>query len=234
MNKEILPKDIADSLEKLKILVQEKLNLIKSSKDINITYKLDKTIVTDVDVYISKIFKEEFLGKYPFLNFYSEEDQESFKYPMIIIDPIDGTKEFSQLKDECSISFGIYYSPNLDDIRNFSWIYNPFNNFEISSIKIVKESSHQYLDKGLVSNTEFEMGLFKKDVNIVPIGSIAYKLGLLAAGHCLFVETRRAKNIWDIMAGSHISYLRGKKLLQNGIELTKLDKMFFEPAMRWE
>ena len=121
-------------LTKVKQEIRQLIDKIYSEKrDFSSFLKEDKTIVTELDLYISKMFKKEFTSIYPFLNFYCEEDNDDLKFPAIILDPIDGTKELAKNINECAVSFGIYFSPKLDDQRNFSWIYNPFTGFEIHS-----------------------------------------------------------------------------------------------------
>ena len=65
--------------------------------------------------------------------------------------------------------------------------------------------NHQSL-KVLVSRTEFNDGLFDcissiENLEIVPMGSIALKLGKLSYFECDLVISFRPKSIWDIAAG---------------------------------
>lgn len=230
--------ELLSTLEKIKLDVCHFIdkNLNKSGH-FEIKEKIDKTLVTNVDIYISDLFKEKIIQKYPFLNFYSEEDTESFQFPMVILDPIDGTKELALGVGECAVSFGIYFSGRFDDERNFSWIFNPFNGFCISSSDSVVKSKTLYGKKflALISRTESEKGLFENDDKTIyhSIGSIAYKLGLLAAGSADFVISRRPKNIWDIMAGSHICYKRGLKFKSQGKVIIKLEEKTINDNLVW-
>lgn len=230
--------DILSTLEEIKVEICQKIDFLFSDESkICITKKADNTIVTEVDIFVSDLIKKKFLDKFTFLNFFSEEDQESFKFPMIILDPIDGTKEFSKGFAECAVSFGIYYSEDLSDKRNFSWIFNPFNNFTAKSESLIPRNN--YKDKisflAYVSNTEFEKGLHKSQekVQYVPKGSIAYKLGLLASGACDFVISKKPKNIWDVMAGTHICFGRNIYLYQNGKKITSLSEIQITNDLVW-
>jgi len=232
--------EILSTLEKIKVeichFIDEKLN---KSGLFEISEKKDKSLVTNVDIFISDLIKDRIIGKYPFLNFYSEEDMEKFEFPMVILDPIDGTKELASGVGECAVSFGIYFSAEFADERNFSWIFNPFNGFSISSLDPYVPSKKIFSEKLLayISRTEKSRGLHKssESCHYHAVGSIAYKLGLLAAGSCDFVISRKPKNIWDIMAGSHICHLRGLKMLSNnniilGISTKKLpDSLVWYP-----
>lgn len=238
MQKTIKIVDLLSTLEEIKVEIRQKFDLVFDDlSKLEIQTKKDNSIVTNIDIYISDLFKDKFLKKFEELNFYSEEDQESFDYPMIILDPIDGTRELAKGVNECVVSFGIYYSEDLSDKRNFSWLYNPFNGFEISSNDSLP-NSRRIINSTLVSyvsRTEFDKGLHRSTDNLIflPKGSIAYKLGLLASGGSDFTISRKPKNIWDIMAGTHICYDRGISLYQNGIKLTKLSKAKFENDLVW-
>jgi myo-inositol-1(or 4)-monophosphatase len=212
-------------------------SLQQDSHDLFVMHKSDNSIVTVVDTFISDLFKEKFLPELPSINFYSEEDLGEFVYPMIILDPIDGTKELAAGLDECAISFGLYYSSSLADERNFSWIYNPFTGFEVNSIfrklKSTKAINERFI--AYVSRSEFAEGLHvsNEKINYYPKGSIAYKLGLLAAGAGDFVITKKNKNIWDIMAGTHICYTRGMFLRYNKGKVDSLNEKIISSDLIW-
>jgi len=225
-------------LTKVKQEIRQFIDKIYSEKSTFSSFlKEDKTIVTEVDLFISDLFKSEFITKYPFLSFYCEEDNNLLKFPAIILDPIDGTKELAQNINECAVSFGIYFSPKLDDQRNFSWIYNPFTGFEIHSHQECSKGKRKINDilLSFISRTEDEKGNIKstEDIVYIPKGSIAYKLGLLAAGACDFVQTKRPKNIWDIMAGSHICYQRNIFTYQNGNKINEFHSSLIENDLIW-
>lgn len=204
-------------------------------KSLKVSIKADKTLVTNMDIFISEIFKDKLHKLDTSINFYSEEHPDKFKFPVAILDPIDGTREFAQGLDECAISFGVYFSEDLDDKRNFSWIYNFFNKFEIHSEQDLTKKLHCAVGtpRGLVSNTEYGKGLFTENESVSPMGSIAYKLGLLADGQCDFVITKRAKNIWDIAAGTHLCFLRDIKFYSENRVNFKITDDTYEPNMIW-
>jgi myo-inositol-1(or 4)-monophosphatase len=231
--------EVLSTLDKIKVeicqYIDSKMDKIES---LQIELKSDKSPVTEIDIYISNLFKESFHDLYPFLNFYSEEDQGCFDYPVIILDPIDGTRELSQGIGECAVSFGIYYSEDFSDERNFSWIFNPFNSYCVDSYNLPmksKKSTRKNL-LSFVSQTEYNLKLYEvenKDLNFLPKGSIAYKLALLSRGICDFVITKKPKHIWDIMAGSHICYLLGLEMVINGERCIKLNGVVIESPIVW-
>jgi len=228
---------IAQQLAILKPQILEKMISIQSNfADLRVYKKKDNTPVTEFDLYISEIFKNMIKCHFPNMNYYSEEDKSIFEFPICIIDPIDGTKDFMAARDECAVSFGIYFSNDINDKNNFSWIFNPINQFEISSEDIITQirpNKESY--EALVSRSEWTKELHPNtnDLAFKPVGSIAYKLGLLVSGECDFVITKQPKNIWDILAGTHIGMMHGLKLYQNGKVLTEISDSLYENDMLW-
>lgn len=227
------------TLDKFKVEICQYIDSKMDRLDeLSVSIKSDDSPVTKIDIFISDLFKKKFLNLYPFLNFYSEEDLGEFNYPLVIIDPIDGTRELSKGIGECAVSFGIYYSSDFSDERNFSWIFNPFNLISVDSYSLDIKSRYKQSNKLLtfVSQTEFDKGLYNdvvEDFIVIPKGSIAYKLCLLSKGICDLVVTRKPKNIWDIMAGSHICSKLGMSMFVNGKRTTSLETILIEGPMIW-
>jgi myo-inositol-1(or 4)-monophosphatase len=90
---------------------------------------------------------------------------------------------------------------------------------------------------GLVSKSEWQKGLYKNIdesvVHLSPRGSIAYKLGLLAAGACDFIVSKKNKNIWDIAAGAILLEKRGFSFYERGIKIESLDKLEYFAPLLW-
>ncbi len=230
--------DFIKIIDGIKPQIRQKIDVLSQDfESLKISKKADKTIVTEFDLFISDLFKNALRNEYPNINFYSEEDLGMFEFPIAIIDPIDGTREFAMGMDECVISFGVYFSDDLKDSRNFSWIYNPINNFEVDSFHL--KSSVTALEKAeyhsFVSRTEYEEGLHKDSnkLKYKPIGSIAYKLGLLSTGKCDFVISKKDKNVWDILAGTHICSLNGINLFKSGKIITLIQKEKYRANLVW-
>lgn len=204
---------------------------------LEIREKGDRSLVTNIDLFVSDLFKKYFLIEFPEIHFYSEEDQGSWGFPLIILDPIDGTRELSMGVGECAVSFGIYFSDDFLDARNISWIYNPFTGLEINSLDHTKKMNYLQSDllMSYVSRTEYEKGLYQQVPNIqfFPKGSIAFKLGLLAGGSGNFVITKKPKNIWDIAAGTHICASRGIRLYHDGREIKKIQQNIYKNDLVW-
>ncbi len=196
------------------------LEIVNKSDDVN-----------EADLAISQLFKdycskEKILSKY---HFYSEEQLGNhLNPPIIILDPIDGTKEFRQKIDECCVSFSILNSLDLNDKSNFHWIWNFFNDdeFIFSEGKLVKNiSNFQKFEKKkkyltFLSKTDFKKYDLKNfedpEIQIEPVGSIAYKLALMLNRKCDFIISLTNKNIWDICAGSMMLSLNNSKMYLKG------------------
>ncbi len=204
-----------NEIEEIKRGIHHKLENLDWG-DMSIERKADRSIVTEFDIFVSDHVKKVFKDSNHDFNFFSEEDQENFEFPVIVLDPIDGTREFAKGYGECAVSLAILFSADIKDERNFGWIYNPFTGFEVTNeVKYPLGNRHSHADaiNIMISRSEWEKSAqnmdFNNDLRISPLGSIAFKLGLLATGACECVISFRDKNIWDIAAGVVICHSRG-------------------------
>ncbi len=118
--------------------------------------------------------------------------------------------------------WGIIFNPATGELfskKNFTFnlkLNPPFSTIEnlnkvIQSSKIPSEIFNQDYNKDdkptlIVSVSEKREGLFedsiwKENFNIQALGSIAYKLGLLSAGHFDLIVSLKPKSEWDICGG---------------------------------
>jgi fructose-1,6-bisphosphatase/inositol monophosphatase family enzyme len=235
--------DINDTI---KNLARHKLGLYfgkDSSQSLQVNLKNDQTIVTDFDLSISELIKNQLIEKYSEekWTFYSEEEHDELHFPACVLDPIDGTRELVKGRDECVVSLAYMNSANLFDPLNHGWIYNPFSGVEFSSTDIVLPllSKSKQEPLGLISRSEWHLGLhselMKKNPHLIlaPRGSIAFKLALLAMGSCDFVVSFRDKSIWDVAAGTVLLSQRGYKFFEAGVEVKSLDKLRYEAPLLW-
>lgn len=198
--------------------------------------KEDNTPVTLLDEYISQLFKGYVKNLYQEkVNFYSEEEHGEFKFPVCILDPIDGTKELVKNSGEWAVSFTVFHSANISDKKNFSWVFNPVTGFEISSVDIVKSLGRAEVEcDSFVSHSESKLDLFQQSkFKHISRGSIAYKLALLAKGHSRFQVSLRDKNVWDIAAGTHLLHLVGIDFYINKEKQSKLSSTFLKAPLIW-
>lgn len=196
----------------------EKKDFLKS---LDAVEKKDGTLVTQVDLVVHKFIQDQLerqglLSGVCFVSEESESSKEVEFYPSVVLDPIDGTKELARGLSECCVSLAYLKGPEIKKDGGWGWLYNPLSGFELSSEQPLSPGPalNKQVLLGFVSRTEFEKRLFANerpchDVVIVPKGSIAFKLGLLASGACDFVVSKRPKNLWDIAAGTLLCRQRG-------------------------
>ncbi len=200
--------------------------------------KDDGSIVTSADIEISSFVSELLKGEH----FFSEEEEGSLDFPSYILDPIDGTREFSKGSGECVTSLAFMASSTISDKGSWGWLYAPLNGLEIDSndsFVAVQARDEDSSLLGMVSRTDHAKGLFDDKafkapgIRFVERGSIAFKLGLLSVSACDFVFSATPKNIWDIAAGTVILDKKGYKLFNRLGEVRLLDAERVDGPLLW-
>lgn len=232
-----------EELSKIALETQEKLTEVfwTNKSGIEIQLKDDRSIVTEIDHFISDLVKNKIINcGAKEVCFYSEEDYEALGYPAVILDPIDGTSQIAKGQSDCCISLAIMNSCNIEDEENLAWIYNPFTNYEINSREdfVLPKTNNTAPYLGLISKSDFKKGIFDNldlpaNTILYPKGSIALKLAMLASGLCDFVFSRTPKNIWDIAAGMILLKRRGYNTYTINGEITSFDSDRVEGPMLW-
>jgi len=205
---------------------------------LNSSVKSDSSIVTELDLLLSQKIQAISQKFFPFVNYIDEEVESVVNFPAIVVDPIDGTKEINQGISECAVSLAFMNSDNIEDPLNFAMIYNPLNGFLLHSFKLKPLIGSSYSNnlRVMISRTEWEkMHLVStQDIHYIPIGSIAYKLALLANGMFEAVISFREKNIWDIAAGCVLlSQAGGSMFNVNFVKIEKLDEITMTGPLIW-
>lgn len=194
--------------------------------------KSDSSPVTPLDLALSKLVEDVHDNHFPESIFYSEENFGAWGFPLMVIDPLDGTREYIEGKSDWSVSIGYFTGP---EFRGEGWVYNPKTRelFDESSVIPFKMKSEY---RGEVSRWEWKGGLYtshKSDKFVLePKGSIAYKLGRLSAGKIDFVVSLKPKNIWDIAGGTLLSLQAGLKFYSQGKLVTEVEKTY-RPPLIW-
>lgn len=207
--------------------------------------KMDQTWITTLDVSISELVKEELIKcKFTDHSFYCEEEHDQLSFPVLILDPVDGTHGLVMGVPEYAISLLIMNESSLISNEFEVLMWNFGINFIIDTTehkpwKQLERSFSQKKIYGLVSRSEWMNGLYDnylKNQNIVeihPLGSIAYKLGLLSIGSADFIISLKPKNIWDIAAGTMLCIKSGFKFYENGSEVKNWNKKVYMPPLIW-
>lgn len=128
-----------------------------------------------------------------------------------IIDPIDGTREFTEDVPEYVVSVGLA----VDGEAAVGVLANPATG-ELFTGLVGAEATYngapcRVTDRAtldgarlVVSNSEYKKGWFdhlKEMASPEPVGSVAYKFGLVAAGLADATFTPKPRNEWDLLGG---------------------------------
>ena len=190
-----------------------------SASDKKVKYKSLNNPVTIADHEADQYLSEFIGGEFPDDGWLSEETVDTKerleKSRVWIVDPLDGTKEFIEGIPHFSISIalvedghpviGIVYNPCTEEMFYAEKEKGSYLNG--SNVKIsIKE---KLIDSSIVvSRSEYRKKLwdaYKENFSeINPIGSVAYKLGLVGANQYDIFSTVAPKNEWDICAGDCI------------------------------
>jgi myo-inositol-1(or 4)-monophosphatase len=171
--------------------------------------------VTDADLAADKILETRIRGAFPDHGWLSEETADTperlTKSHVWIIDPLDGTREFTMGIPEFVVSVGLV----VDGQAVLGVLYNPIKEQLFTGIvgkgahlngEPITVTPHGVLKGSRVvcSRTEMKKGWFDDFMDVltpIPVGSVAYKFGLVAAGQAESTFTPRPRNEWDICAG---------------------------------
>ena len=175
----------------------------------------DKGPLTEADLAANTILIDAISAAFPDDHILSEETKDDLvrlnKSRVWIIDPLDGTREFTLGVPEFVVSVGF----TVDGAARVGVLYQPVTEDLIAGVvglgttlngEPVSVTDHKELKGGrfLVSRSEYEKGWFDdyKDTAILrPMGSVAYKLGLVAAGKAEATFTPKPRNEWDLCGG---------------------------------
>ena len=180
----------------------------------SIQRKMNNDILTQADVEANEVLKRELLGAFPQDGWLSEESVDHHDRlscdRVWIVDPIDGTKEFAQGIPEYAISVALVEQ----GIPCLASVYNPSTGELYHAIKDhgawsgnQRLACHNEVPERfalLASRSEVDRGEwngFAANHDVRMIGSIAYKLALIAAGKADATFSLGNKNEWDIAAG---------------------------------
>jgi myo-inositol-1(or 4)-monophosphatase len=182
--------------------------------------------VTDLDTLVDQRLKEELLRRFPEDGWLSEESPDiEGKGRIWVVDPIDGTRELVQGVPEWVISVALFLG---NELRG-GWIYHPPSDTlwhgvpyrgawkNETPITLTPPPDLEGIRIG-VSRTDTARGRIPPlPFNLRVIGSIAYKLALLASGELDAVLSVTPKRLWDMAGGVAV-------LLGSGGAILDLDR----------
>ena len=210
-------------------------------KKVKVKYKSENQPVTNADIEINNFLLDFFKQKTPNFGWLSEEsidDRSRFDSDFFwCLDPIDGTRSYILGKPEYTISlaliknfkpiFGIVYNPSTKEYFHAEENKGAFCNE--TKIKVNSKRKFEFCSLA-VSNSEIKILKsynFFNSKNVKKIGSIAYKIALVAKGKIDIAISLTKKNDWDLAAAdliireAHgtIMDTNGKKIIYNTQDL---------------
>src|SRR5690349_19333982 len=84
--------------------------------------KHDGTPVTTLDLALSVLLENMSHKTFGPIAVYSEENFSAWKFPLMAIDPLDGTREYIKQRPEWAISIGHFLT---EHFGGEGWVYNP-------------------------------------------------------------------------------------------------------------
>lgn len=199
--------------------------------------KKDRSPVTTVDLEVNDFLRNTILHTYPGDGWLSEEDPDDrtrlTKSRVWILDPLDGTKYFISGIPQFAISIALIENAN----PVVAVIFNPATNEYFSAVRdhgtflndTLVQVRHRSTNRMvlLVNPPALQRGAFRALEHVldcVPMGSIAYTLALIAAGHADGTINLSRQNEWDIAAGSLLIQEAGGVVLDKSFQPLSFNK----------
>ncbi len=208
---------------------------------LQIKYKSENQPVTNADIEINNFLFNFFKKNTPNFGWLSEEsldDKSRLNSEFFwCLDPIDGTRSYISGKPEYTISLALInrFEPILGMIFNpvtneFFFAEKNFGAFcNHSKISVTKKTEIDSCSFAISSSEEKKLKSFDfvKEKKIKKLGSIAYKIALVAKGKIDIAISLTKKNDWDLAAadllikeaGGNITETSGKKIVYNSENL---------------
>ncbi|MEM7041404.1 MAG: 3'(2'),5'-bisphosphate nucleotidase CysQ [Pseudomonadota bacterium] len=171
-------------------------------------------IVTEADIAIDRQLHADLIGQRPEDGWLSEERQDDGsrgrRRRVWVVDPIDGTRSFAAGVAEFTISVALL----IDGEPMVASVLNPITSEHFEAVagggawlngEPLKPSAHATIDGAaiLASWTEMKKRCWPKfmpEADFTTIGSLAYKLALVADGRYSGLISLRSCHDWDIAA----------------------------------
>jgi myo-inositol-1(or 4)-monophosphatase len=185
-------------------------------RDIDLRQKGHDNPLTAADEESDARIKEIILGAFPQDGWLSEETKDSAdrlsKSRVWVVDPLDGTKEFTQHIPEFCVCIalvvdgrpmvGVEYNPAAD--RLYVAVRGEGTTVNGQRARVSTQASVAQAQV-MASRSEDKRGewdIYKPRCQVVLTGSVAFKLAELSTGNGDTTFTLTPKNEWDICAGS--------------------------------
>lgn len=190
-----------------------------------------KDPVTTADLAADSFLREKLLALLPGSGWLSEETRDNpsrlEQEYVWIVDPIDGTREFVEQVPQYAVSvalakngeaiLGVICNPATNElftglIGEGAWLNgDPIEAVYPAGEKLTVLGSRSEIKRG-------EFAAFDDKMTVEAVGSIAYKLALIAAGRANTTFSLGPKNEWDIAAGVALIEAAGGKVTEKSGE----------------
>jgi myo-inositol-1(or 4)-monophosphatase len=183
-------------------------------KDQAVTFKAGDDPLTAADTAADRCIRERLRAAFPADGWLSEEgDARAGNRPgrVWVVDPLDGTREFVQHIPELAVSVALM----IDGRPAVAVVYNPIRDLLMSATlgggvtldgRSAGVSSAADLATAVVVASRSEVGRgqwspYEARCRVLPTGSVAYKLALVACGEADATISLAPKHGWDVCAG---------------------------------
>lgn len=177
-------------------------------------------LVSEADILAAEMLHESLTTRFPDTGWLSEEhtdtDHRLGKERVWVVDPIDGTREYLQGIPEYAISVGLV----INGAPALGVVYNPAADRLAAAICLGAQEHPP--KKPLPRRFEALVGRGEQRTNDIPplprgarsrgIGSVAYRLALLAEGEGDLVLTGTGRSEWDVAAGAALCMAAGMRV----------------------
>ena len=179
-------------------------------------------LVSEADIEVDALLRRSLLTAFPHDGWLSEEqpdDAARLGHERVwIIDPLDGTREFLQGVPEYAVSIGLVV--NGEAVAGV--VFNPARD-ELYAAAVGGDSDHLQLDTALslregymlAGRGEWRFGDLPPvpdGTRLLPVGSIAYRMALLASGTGCLIFTVGRRHEWDLAGGAALLAAAGAQV----------------------
>jgi myo-inositol-1(or 4)-monophosphatase len=191
-----------------------------------VSEKAHDSPVTEADVEANQRIQQIIGAAFPNDGWLSEETRDSAarlaKSRVWVVDPLDGTKEFIQRIPEFCVSIalveagvpvlGVLYNPASEELFAGHAGGGVMLNDRAVRVTATTDIARARFLASRSEDKRGEWDEFKNELHVELTGSVAYKLGLIAAGRGDATFSLTPKNEWDICAGAALITAAGGRI----------------------
>ena len=179
-------------------------------------------LVSEADIEVDALLRRSLLAAFPGDGWLSEEqpdDAARLQHERVwIVDPLDGTREFLQGVPEYAVSIGL--TVNGEAVAGV--VFNPARD-ELYAASLGGKNDDLQLDAALslregymlAGRGEWRFGDLPPvpdGTRLLPVGSIAYRMALLASGTGCLIFTVGRRHEWDLAGGAALLAAAGAQV----------------------